>query len=114
MTLIDEVAPGVSTRSPIDMPNARAIRKVTPRVGLALPRSIWLSIERLTPDALSRASSDQPRSTRSCLSRRAKWVVASPDAAEAGGLERTLFLEGIALFTIMEMFLASCTTACLL
>src|SRR6267143_4294148 len=114
MTLIEEVAPGVSTNSPIDIPNARAIRKVTASVGLALPRSIWLSIERLTPEALSRASNDQSRSLRSCFNRRAKWVVASPDAVEFGDLDETFFLEAIAVFTIMEIFLASRTMIYLL
>src|SRR5258706_12331613 len=95
MTLIEEVAPGVSTNSPIDIPNARAMRKVTARVGFALPRSIWLSIERLTPDALSNASSDQLRSLRSCFNRRAKWVDASPDVPALGCLEGMLFFDAI-------------------
>ena len=37
------------------------MRSVTARVGLACSRSIWLSMERLTPLALASASSDQPR-----------------------------------------------------
>src|SRR5580765_6445238 len=91
MTMREEVAPGVSASSPRDMPRARAIRKATARVGLAWLRSTWLSIDRLTPEALARASSDQPREVRSCLSRRAKWLlVGSSDLC--AGLGR-VFLE---------------------
>ena len=47
---MDGEAQGWSTSSPMVMPKACAILKVTANVGLALPRSIWLSIERLTPE----------------------------------------------------------------
>src|SRR5260370_32960651 len=88
----EEVAPGVSASSPSDMPSARAMRKATARVGLAWLRSTWLSIERLTPDALASASSDQPRAVRSCLSRRAKWLlVGSRDLC--AGLGRGFLVE---------------------
>src|ERR1700756_3341742 len=85
MTTREDVAPGVSTNSPKDIPNARAIRKATASVGLAWLRSTWLNIERLTSDALARASSDHPRSARSCLSRRANWLWAVSVGAAAAG-----------------------------
>src|SRR5579883_3103493 len=87
MTTSEDIASGDSTSSASDMPNALAIRKATARVGLALLRSTWLNIERLTPEALASMSSDQCLSMRSCLRRREKWLVAgSSKAAGASGL----------------------------
>src|SRR5579884_4383834 len=76
MTTSEDIASGASTSSASDIPNALAMRKATASVGLARLRSTWLNIERLTPDALARVSSDQWRSERSCLRRREKWLVA--------------------------------------
>src|SRR5689334_11407368 len=69
MTVTAEAAPGNSSNSPSVSPKARAMRRVTARVGLACSRSISLSIDRLTPLALARASSDQPRAERRCFTR---------------------------------------------
>src|SRR3954465_12296504 len=73
MTVTEEVAFGDSRSSPRLSEKARAMRRVTARVGLACSRSIWLSMERLTPLALARASSDQPRSERRRLTRSPRW-----------------------------------------
>src|SRR5438105_3201550 len=73
MTVTDEVAFGDSSNSPSVSANARAIRNVTTSVGLACSRSIWLSIDRLTPLALASASSDQPRSPRKRFTRSPRW-----------------------------------------
>src|SRR5258708_17861473 len=86
MTLTLVVAPGASKSSASEMPNACAIRNVTPTVGLAWPRSIWLSIDRLTPLARASASSDHPRSVRSCFRRRQRCVL----IGSGGGLEGIL------------------------
>src|SRR5579859_4912797 len=69
MTVTAEAAPGNSINSPKVSPNARAIRRVTARVGLACSRSIWLSMDLLTPLALASDSNDQPRPERRCLTR---------------------------------------------
>src|ERR1017187_8590480 len=76
MTVMADPAPGASNSSPSDNPKARAMRSVTASVGLACSRSIWLNIERLTPLAVARASNDQPRAARRCLSRlpRSRWM----------------------------------------
>ena len=72
MTSIAEVRLRASpTSSPIVMPNAAAIFSATASVGLAWSRSIWLSIERLTPHVVDNRSNDQPRSFRNRLSRSA-------------------------------------------
>src|ERR1043165_9744541 len=73
MTLTEEAAFGVSRSSPSVSAKARAMRRVTARVGLACSRSIWLSMERLTPLALARAARDQPRSERRRLTRSPRW-----------------------------------------
>ena len=81
MTVTEELAAGISSSSPNDMPSPLAIRCVTAKVGFACSRSIWLSIERLTPLAVARSSSDDPRSARSFFMRsprwREQWVAAS-------------------------------------
>src|SRR5258706_15846157 len=83
MTTSDEVAPGVSTNSPKDIPKARAMRKATASVGLAWLRSTWLNIDRLTSEAFARASNDHPRSARSCFNRRANWLPVGSDGMAA-------------------------------
>src|SRR5262245_25670957 len=87
MTLTLVVAPGASSSSASEMPNACAMRNVTPTVGLACPRSIWLSIERLTPEDRAKASSDQPRSVRNCLRRLQRWA---PMGSAGGASELVL------------------------
>src|SRR3954451_3662884 len=69
MTSIVGVAFGTSTNAPSDIPNACAMRYATPSVGLAWLRSIWLSIDRLTPHAADNCSSVQPRFLRSSRTR---------------------------------------------
>src|SRR5262245_40876413 len=89
MTVMDEAAPGISSNSPNASPKARAIRKVTASVGLASSRSIWLSIDRLTPLARAKPSSDQPRVARRCFTRRPRCrLIASLGSAVARGAER--------------------------
>ena len=46
-------------------------------VGEEAPRSIWLSIERDTPESCASASSERPRSARASFSRAARWDVMS-------------------------------------
>ena len=61
------------------------MRWITASVGLTRPLSIWLSIERLTPEAPESCSSDQPRSERSCLMRR--QMLAEISAPASGGAD---------------------------
>src|SRR6476661_6026200 len=69
MMSIVGVALGASTRDPRDMPNACAIRYATPSVGFAWLRSIWLSIDRVTPQAADNCSSVHPRFLRNSRTR---------------------------------------------
>src|ERR1043166_2793296 len=83
MTVTEEVALGDSRSSPRFREKARAIRSVTASVGFACSRSIWLSIERLTPLALARASRDQPRSERRRLTRSPRCRLIDSGSARA-------------------------------
>jgi hypothetical protein len=55
---------------------------VTASVGLTTPRSIWLSIARLTPQAAERVVSDQPFCWRSRLTRFDRWAATISEEAE--------------------------------
>lgn len=59
MTCIEGRAPGSSTSSPSEKPKAWEIAELTASVGFTSQRSIWLSIERFTPQASGSLSSDQ-------------------------------------------------------
>ena len=63
------VALGASTSDHIDMPNACAMRYATPSVGVDWLRSIWLSIDRLTPHSAESCSSVHPFFLRSSRTR---------------------------------------------
>src|SRR5687767_4966059 len=97
MTLTEEVTWGVSRSSPRLRLKARAMRRVTARVGLACSRSIWLSMERLTPLALARASRDQARSERRRLTRSPRWRLI--DSGSVGAI----FLDGERSFIIFML-----------
>src|SRR5512138_215483 len=89
------------------MLKAREMRKVTASVGLACSRSIWLSIERLTPLALARASRDHPRAARRCFTRapRRRDMASGGSGGAVLALARADF--GLmALCNIMEKVLA--------
>src|SRR5579864_9297038 len=93
MTVTAEAAPGNSSNSPSVKPQERAMRRVTARVGLACSRSIWLSMDRLTPLALARASRDQPRAARSCLTLlpRCRVIASAGEGAPRLGVFEGLF-----------------------
>src|SRR5688572_11199951 len=93
MTVTDEVALGISNRSPSVMPNAWAMRRVTASVGLACSRSIWLSMDRLTPLALASASRDQPRVVRRFFTRLPRWrlIASAGSGVLVAGARRDLF-----------------------
>src|SRR5690349_20505879 len=84
-----------SINSAIVIANALEMRKVTASVGFAFSRSISLNIDRDTPLACAKLSSDQPRSVRNFFTRRPRCSLM--DSGRGGRFDLGVFLVGMSV-----------------